>query len=99
VTERLKFLTLKKKASSVDRTMKRKQAITILRDYEPELKSVGVISASLFGSVARDDGSPDSDIDVVVRLAESFSKGGLDYLAGWQNSNGGYPSSSAARSM
>lgn len=60
--------------------MKREQAITILRDYEPELKAIGIISASLFGSVARNDASPDSDIDVVVRLTENFSMGGLDYF-------------------
>jgi hypothetical protein len=52
--------------------MNRKQAITILRDHELELKAIGVLSASLFGSVAGGDASPDSDIDVVVRLAESF---------------------------
>jgi predicted nucleotidyltransferase len=39
-----------------------------------------VISASLFGSVARDDAGPDSDVDVVVRLSQSFSKGGFDYF-------------------
>ncbi len=53
-----------------------------MRDYEPELKAVGVVSASLFGSVARDEAGIDSDVDVVVKLSESFSTRGLDYF--WQ---------------
>jgi predicted nucleotidyltransferase len=62
--------------------MNREQAIAKLRDYEAELKAIGVVSASLFGSVARDDAGVDSDVDVVVKLAESFSTGGFDYF--WQ---------------
>jgi predicted nucleotidyltransferase len=60
--------------------MNREQAITTLRDYEPELKAIGVVGASVFGSVARDDAGPDSDIDVVVRLSSDFSEGGFDYF-------------------
>ena len=58
------------------------QAIATLRDYEPELKALGVASASVFGSVARGDAGVDSDVDVVVKLSESFSTGGFDYF--WQ---------------
>jgi predicted nucleotidyltransferase len=55
-----------------------------LRDYEPELKAIGVLSASVFGSVARDEAGPtsDVDVDVAVRLDNGFSQGGLDYF--WQ---------------
>ncbi len=60
--------------------MDREQAKAMLRAHEPELKSIGVLSASLFGSVARGDAGPDSDLDVVVRLAGNFSKGGFDYF-------------------
>lgn len=62
--------------------MDRKQVIAKLRDYEPELKAIGVLSASVFGSVARDEAGQDSDIDVAVRLDNGFSQGGLDYF--WQ---------------
>ncbi len=62
--------------------MDREKTIATLRDYEPKLKAIGVVSASLFGSVARDDAGTDSDIDVVVKLSESFSTGGFDYF--WQ---------------
>jgi predicted nucleotidyltransferase len=34
------------------------------------LKVIGVLGASLFGSVARGDAGPDSDVDVVVRLGQ-----------------------------
>ena len=39
------------------------------------------MSASIFGSVARGDAGPDSDIDVVVRLSDEFSTGGFDHFA------------------
>jgi hypothetical protein len=51
-----------------------------LRAREGELKAMGVFSASIFGSVARGDAGPDSDIDVAVRLADNFSNGGFDYF-------------------
>src|SRR4051794_4814652 len=61
--------------------MDREQARKALQACEPELKALGVLSASIFGSVARGDAGPDSDIDVVVRLSEDFSSGGFDYFA------------------
>lgn len=61
--------------------MQREQARATLKACESELKALGVISASIFGSVARDDAGPDSDIDVVVRLSDDFSLGGFDYFA------------------
>ena len=57
--------------------MKREQAIAKLREYELELKVVGVISA-LFGSVARDDAGPDSDLDVVVQVSRGAAPFGSD---------------------
>ena len=62
--------------------MNRHQAIATLRECERELKALGVLSASVFGSVGRDEAGPDSDVDVVVRLDRNFSRGGLDYF--WQ---------------
>lgn len=61
--------------------MDREQARTALKACEPELKALGVISASIFGSVARGEAGSDSDIDVVVRLSDKFSAGGFDYFA------------------
>lgn len=61
--------------------MDREQATAALKACEPELRALGVVSASIFGSVARGNAGPDSDIDVVVRLSDKFSAGGFDYFA------------------
>ncbi len=60
--------------------MDREHVIARLRTLEPELKAAGVLSASLFGSVARGDHRPDSDVDIAVRLGKDFSTGGFDYF-------------------
>lgn len=62
--------------------MKRETAIGILKQCEPELRQLGVVHASLVGSVARQESVPDSDIDVVVQLAPEirgfYAFGALD---------------------
>lgn len=40
-----------------------------------------MVSASIFGSIARGEAGPDSDVDVVVHLSDAFSKGGFDHFA------------------
>ncbi len=60
--------------------MNRDEVLAKLREYEPELKAAGVLSLSVFGSVARADATPNSDIDIAVRLADNFSSGGFDYF-------------------
>ncbi len=42
--------------------------IAILRTHEPELRAAGIKRLSLFGSVARGDANPDSDIAIAVVL-------------------------------
>ncbi len=44
----------------------RDRAIASLQRHRVELESLGVLHAALFGSVARGDDRPDSDIDVMV---------------------------------
>jgi predicted nucleotidyltransferase len=54
--------------------MKRDEAINIIRSNRKTLEEVGVAHAYLFGSVARDEAGPDSDIDVMIDVAyEPFS--------------------------
>jgi predicted nucleotidyltransferase len=57
----------------------RDQVIATLREHEPELKAAGVVSVSVFGSMARGDSDP-RDVDLAVRLAPNFSHGGFDYF-------------------
>lgn len=49
--------------------MRRDIALRILRDAAPTLRQrYGVVSARLFGSVARDEADEYSDVDVAVRF-------------------------------
>ena len=50
-----------------------------LRAHESELRLLGVSHAAVFGSVARGDASPDSDIDVLVDLDEDRAMGIFEY--------------------
>ncbi|MGO9024091.1 MAG: nucleotidyltransferase family protein [Beijerinckiaceae bacterium] len=67
--------------------MKRDEIIERLRECEADLRAHGVTHAALFGSVARDEQRPDSDIDILVDLdpaivATMFDYAGLkDYVA------------------
>jgi uncharacterized protein len=46
--------------------MKRSEIIAILLKHADELRASGVAHVALFGSAARDDAGPDSDIDLIV---------------------------------
>lgn len=70
------------KPAGKNRPMNRERVLRVLREHEPELKAAGVLSLSVFGSTARDDGEGDADVDIAVRLAETFSGGGFDSF--WQ---------------
>lgn len=57
----------------------RDDTIARLRALEPQIRQMGVISLSLFGSVARDEAGPDSDIDLFGDL-EPDRKFGFAYF-------------------
>src|SRR5512143_975422 len=48
--------------------MTRDEAIQILRKHAGEIRARGVTHLALFGSIARGDAGPESDIDVVVDI-------------------------------
>jgi len=48
--------------------MTREDVLQVLRDHEAELRKQGVIHAALFGSLARGDAGPKSDIDIMVEF-------------------------------
>ncbi|MBI4786637.1 MAG: nucleotidyltransferase family protein [Chloroflexi bacterium] len=50
--------------------MRRDQVLRILNDHRSELKKQGVKSLAFFGSVARDEARPDSDVDILVEFAD-----------------------------
>lgn len=48
--------------------MKRAEALAILNAHREELAAFGLRRIALFGSVARDEAKPDSDVDVLVEF-------------------------------
>jgi uncharacterized protein len=44
--------------------MQRLEAIRLLKEHESQLKQLGVLHLFLFGSTARNDAGPDSDVDL-----------------------------------
>ena len=60
--------------------MDRSRAIAILKKHRAELQRQGVRHAALFGSVARGDARPDSDIDIMIDLDPGAHLGVYDYV-------------------
>jgi predicted nucleotidyltransferase len=56
------------------------RAIRILREHEPELRKRGVRHVALFGSLARDEARPDSDIDLMIDLEPEAKISIFDYV-------------------
>lgn len=48
--------------------MGREEAITLLRSREADLDGLGVSGLALFGSVARNEAGPESDVDLLVEF-------------------------------
>lgn len=53
--------------------MERDQALKLLREHMDELRALGVLSLSIFGSVARDEAGPESDVDVLMEHGPGLS--------------------------
>jgi predicted nucleotidyltransferase len=68
--------------------MNAQDAIATLRRHESDLRARGVAHAAVFGSVARGDHGPDSDLDILVEF-EPGAEGSIyeyvrfkEYVAG-----------------
>ena len=57
--------------------MEREVVIQILRQNQAEINSYGVKSLALFGSVARGEARPDSDVDLLVEFDRPVGLFGL----------------------
>jgi predicted nucleotidyltransferase len=57
--------------------MRRDEVLAIVQAHQEELTQLGVKSLDLFGSVARDEARPDSDVDFLVEFSQP---GGLFQL-------------------
>ena len=60
--------------------MKRDEIIKTLKEREADLRAHGVTHAALFGSRARGDNRPDSDIDIMVEIAPDFPMDVFQYV-------------------
>ncbi len=59
--------------------MKRDEIIKKLKEREADLRARGVAHAALFGSVARGEDRPGSDIDIMVEIAPEARLGVFQY--------------------
>lgn len=48
--------------------MKRDEALKILAEHREEIEAFGVRRLAVFGSVARDEAGPESDVDLLVEF-------------------------------
>jgi predicted nucleotidyltransferase len=60
--------------------MNRQEILDRLRENERALRARGVIHAALFGSRARGDDRPDSDIDILVEIEPQANIGLFEYV-------------------
>ena len=62
-------------------SMKREDIIATLKQNEAALRARGVAHAALFGSRARGDDSPNSDIDIMIEIAPDAPVDLFEYVA------------------
>jgi predicted nucleotidyltransferase len=61
--------------------MNRENVIETLRAHERELRNRGVLHAALFGSMARNEATPESDIDIMIEIDPEAPVGVYEYVA------------------
>jgi uncharacterized protein len=60
--------------------MNSQDALTTLRRYETALRARGVTHAAVFGSVARGENRPNSDLDIVIEIDPAAHVTLFDYV-------------------
>lgn len=57
--------------AAVEQPMTRAELLARLAELKPELDKLGIVSLRVFGSYARDEAKPDSDIDLLVEFRKT----------------------------
>jgi predicted nucleotidyltransferase len=60
--------------------MDKQDVLERLRENESALRELGVTHAALFGSVARGEQRPDSDVDIMLEIAPEARVGVYEYV-------------------
>lgn len=68
--------------------MRRDDVISRLKQAEPALRELGVEALYLFGSYARDEALPDSDVDVFVEPTPGQEFGFLPFMDAYETIQG-----------
>jgi predicted nucleotidyltransferase len=68
------------KTSDAQTFIERARVLRILREHEAELRAQGVTRLRLFGSMARGDARPNSDVDLIADIDRSRSFSLLDLV-------------------
>jgi hypothetical protein len=66
------------------REMRRDDVIEKLKETEPVLRRFGVAALYLFGSHARDEANPNSDVDVFIDIAPDAAFGLRPYMGAFE---------------
>jgi predicted nucleotidyltransferase len=66
------------------KNMRRDDVIAKLKETEPVLRGFGVAALYLFGSHARDEASPDSDVDVFIDPAPGRAFGFTPFMDAYE---------------
>jgi predicted nucleotidyltransferase len=64
--------------------MRREDVIARLKETEPALRGFGVAALYLFGSHARDEAGPDSDVDVFIDVVPQAAFGLRPYMGAYE---------------
>jgi predicted nucleotidyltransferase len=60
--------------------MNRRELIERLKNIETSIRATGVDALYLYGSYARDEAGPDSDIDIMVEFAAEHGEGLSEFM-------------------
>ncbi len=74
------MITASPEPTTSTRTAEREHVLEVLRRHASDLHARGVTSLALFGSIARGDRGPDSDVDLLIEVDPSCRFGLFAFL-------------------